>query len=61
MAADRRSDPGVYCPPYERDRPSEVVLSGVAEALRTSFSPPEELPERMVELLERLDGVLTLP
>lgn len=57
MAAARKGRRGVDCPPYVRDRLSEVVRSGVVEDLRTSFSPPEGLPDRMVELLKRLDAV----
>jgi hypothetical protein len=35
-----------------------VVRTGLAEALRMSLSPPEGIPEDMVELMKRLDGVL---
>jgi hypothetical protein len=56
MAAARKGRPGAYCPPYLRDR---LVRAGLAEALRMSLSPLEELPEGMAELVKRLDGVLT--
>jgi hypothetical protein len=37
-----------------------VVRTGVAEALRMSFSPLEEIPESMFELAKRLDGLTPL-
>jgi hypothetical protein len=61
MAEARKGRPGAYCPPYLSDRLCEVARAGLAEALRMSLSPLEEIPEGMVELVERLDGVLTPP
>jgi hypothetical protein len=59
MAAARKGRPGAYCPPY--DRMSDVARAGLAEALRMSLPPLEEIPEGMLELLKRLNGVLTPP
>jgi hypothetical protein len=61
MVAARKGRPGAYCSPYLRDRLSDAARAGLAEALRMSFSPLEEIPEGMVELLKRLDGVLAPP
>lgn len=59
MAAARKARPGVYCPPYPSTRLSDVARAGLAEALRTLFSPPEEIPVRMVQLLKQLENVPT--
>jgi hypothetical protein len=61
MAAARKGRPGAYCPPYLSDKLSDAARAGLAEALRMSLSPLEEIPEGMVELVKQLDGVLTPP
>lgn len=38
---------------------SDVTRTALRDVLRTSFSPPDGLPEHMIELVNRLDAVST--
>lgn len=57
MAAVRKGRPGVDCPPYPSIRLSDVACTGLAEALRMSFSPPEDIPVGLFALLKQLEAV----
>jgi hypothetical protein len=49
-----KAAPGAYCPHY--DRLSDVARAELAEALRMSLPPFEEIPEGIVELRKRLNN-----